>query len=102
MDRVRNEEVRRRAGIERELASRADQRVLRWFGHVEIMDEYIPYGQKGVDGRSQWGTGTRETEVRLDGSCEGGLGQQRGDGGGCAAVRERPERVESPGTYVTE
>ena len=33
MDRVRNEEVRRRAGI-------ADQRVLRWFGHVERMDEY--------------------------------------------------------------
>ena len=29
MDRVRNEQVRRRAGIERELASRADQRVLR-------------------------------------------------------------------------
>ena len=29
MDRVRNEEVRRRAGIERELASRVDQRVLR-------------------------------------------------------------------------
>ena len=40
MNRVRNEEVRRRAGIERELASRADQRVLRWFGHVERMDEY--------------------------------------------------------------
>ena len=40
MDRVRNEEVRRRAGIGRELASRADQRVLRWFGHVERMDEY--------------------------------------------------------------
>ena len=40
MDRVGNEEVRRRAGIERELASRADQRVLRWFGHVERMDEY--------------------------------------------------------------
>ena len=35
MDRVRNEEVRWRAGIERELASRADQRVLRWFGYVE-------------------------------------------------------------------
>ena len=29
MDRVGNEEVRRRTGIERELASRADQRVLR-------------------------------------------------------------------------
>ena len=35
-----NEEVHRRAGIERELASRADQRVLRWFGLVERMDEY--------------------------------------------------------------
>ena len=40
MNRVRNEEVRRRAGVERELASRADQRVLRWFGHVERMDQY--------------------------------------------------------------
>ena len=40
MDRVRNEEVCRRAGIERELASSADQRVLRWFGHVERIDEY--------------------------------------------------------------
>ena len=40
MDRVRNEEVHRRAGMERELASRADQRVLRWFGHVKRMDEY--------------------------------------------------------------
>ena len=37
---VRNEEVSKRAGIERELASRADQRVLRWFGHVGKMDEY--------------------------------------------------------------
>ena len=40
MDRVRTEEVSRRAEIERELASRADQRVLRWCGHVERMDEY--------------------------------------------------------------
>ena len=37
MDRVRNQEVRKSAGIERELASRADQRVLRW---LERMDEY--------------------------------------------------------------
>ena len=41
MDRLRNEEVCRRAGIETELASRADQRVLRWFGHVERMDYCI-------------------------------------------------------------
>ena len=40
MDRVKNEEVHRTAGIERELASRAYQRVLRWFGHVERMDEF--------------------------------------------------------------
>ena len=40
MDRVRTEDVRRRAAMKRELASRADQRVLRWFGHVERMDEY--------------------------------------------------------------
>ena len=40
MNRVRNEEVRRRAGIEMELASRADQRILRWFRHVKRMDEY--------------------------------------------------------------
>ena len=40
MDRVRKEEVRRRVGIERELASRADQRVSTWFGHVERLDEY--------------------------------------------------------------
>ena len=40
MDRVWNEELRRRAGIERDFASRADQRVLTWFGHAERMDEY--------------------------------------------------------------
>ena len=39
MDSVRNEEVRRRAGIGRELASRVDRGVLRWFGHVKRMDE---------------------------------------------------------------
>ena len=46
--------------------------------------------------------GTRETEVRLDVWCEGGLVQQRNDGGGCTSMRERSESVESPGTYVTE
>ena len=32
--------MRRITGIERELASRTDQRILRWFGHVERIDEY--------------------------------------------------------------
>ena len=58
----------------------------------------VPYGQKGIDGRSHWRTGTRETEVRLDGWCEGGLRQQRIGGGGCATMREKSERVENPGT----
>ena len=40
MDRIRNEEMRRRAGTERELPSTADQRVLRWFGHIERIEEY--------------------------------------------------------------
>ena len=41
MDRVRNEEVHMRAGIELELAGIADQRVLRWFGHVERRDKCV-------------------------------------------------------------
>ena len=93
MDRVRNKEVRRRAGTEMELASTGDQRVLRWFGHVERMDDYR------IARRVLMADGTRETEVRLDGWCEGGFRQQRNDGGGCATIRER---VESLGTYVIE
>ena len=34
-----NEEVFRRNGMGKELASRADQRVLQWFGHRKRMDE---------------------------------------------------------------
>ena len=40
IDRVRNEEVRMRVGIERGLANRPDQRKLRWFGHLERMDDH--------------------------------------------------------------
>ena len=38
-------------------------------------------------------------EVRLDGWCEGSLGQPRNSGGGRATMSEI---VESPGAYVTE
>ena len=62
----------------------------------------VSYGQMGVDGGSKWKAGTRETKVRLDRWCEGGLAQQRTYGGGCASMQERSERVESTGTYVTE
>ena len=90
------------AGIERELASRADQRVLKWFGHVERMDEYRMARRVLMAEVSGSRAGTRETEVRLDGWCKGRLEQQRNDGGGCALMRERSERVESPCTYVTD
>ena len=101
MDRVRNEEVRRRAGIERKLASRADQRVFRWFGHVERMDEYrmdrrvlmaeVSGGRVRGRPRLGWMDGVKVA-----------YRQQRNDSGGCATKREKSERVESPGTYVTE
>ena len=102
MDSVWNEEVHQTAGIERELASRTDQRIFRWFGHVKRMDVLVPYDQKGVDGASKWSSGTRDTDVRLDRCGEGGLGHQRNDDGGCVTMRERSKRVESPGTNVTE
>ena len=41
LDKVRNEVVkarRARTGVRRELAARVDMNVLRWFGHVERMD----------------------------------------------------------------
>ena len=82
MDRVRNDEVRRRAGIQRELASRA--RVLKWFAPLERIDEYrmarrvliADVSGDRVRGRPRLG-------------CECGLGQHRNNGGGCAAMRER-------------
>ena len=49
----------------------------------------VPYDQKGIDGGSKWRAGTRKTEVGLDGWCEGGLEQQRKDGGGCMTMCER-------------
>ena len=39
LDRIRNEEVRERTGMRKELAERVDMNVLRWFGHVERMED---------------------------------------------------------------
>ena len=55
----RMDKVRMRAGIERELASRAEQRV-----HIEMVwacgkNGWVLYGQKGVDSGSQWTASTR-------------------------------------------
>ena len=47
-DRIRNEEVRRRAGVERKLSGRVDHSIWRGFGHVERMDEEC-FGQTGYE-----------------------------------------------------
>ena len=65
-DRVRNEEVRMRAGTERELGSRAHQRVLRWFVHVERMDDYRMARMVLMAEVSGWRE--RRRQVRLNGS----------------------------------
>ena len=82
MDRIRNEEARKRALIENESASREDQRVLRWPKHVERIDEYrisrrvlmVDVSGERVRGRPRLGW--------MDPWCDGGLRQQRNDGGG--------------------
>ena len=38
-DKVRNDEIRRRAWIEETVPEKVARRALRWFGHVEKMDE---------------------------------------------------------------
>ena len=48
------------------------------------------------------GAGTRQTEVRLDRWFKGDLGQQMNDGEGCATMRERQGRVETPGVHLTD
>ena len=72
MDRVSNEDVQRKAGIERELTSRTDQRVLRWIGLVERMDEYRV--ARRVLMADICGGRVRGEDC---------LGRQRDDGGGC-------------------
>ena len=82
MDRIRNEKVRRRAGIELELASIVNQRVLRWFGQVKRMDEYR-MTRKVLMAEVSGG----RVRSRLDRWCEDGLEQQKHDVGGCATIR---------------
>ena len=58
LDRVRNEVVGPRIGVRWELAARVDMNVLRWFGHVERMDnEWLLKKIKNAktDGRSARG-----------------------------------------------
>ena len=62
---------------------------------------WVPYTQKGAEGRSQWRTGTRETERGSSGwmvwRC---LGQHKNDWRLLANARKIG--MESPGAYVTK
>ena len=77
MDRVRNVEVRMARKMRRMDEYRMARKVL-----MAVVSGGGYEGDRGLDG---W--------------CEGGLWQQGNDDGDCASMRER---VESPGTYVTE
>ena len=100
MDRVRKEEVLMRAEIEKELESRADQRVLRCFGHVERMDEYqisrrvllaeVSGGRVRGRPRLGWMDGVK---VAI-----GNRGMKMEATQQCV----KDKKSESPGTYVTE
>ena len=39
MDRIRNDEIRRRCECKQRLSERADRAMLRWYGHLERMEE---------------------------------------------------------------
>ena len=62
----------------------------------------VPISLYGAEARGMRCAERREGKVRLDRWCERGFGQQKDDNGGCASMRERSKKVESPGTYVTE
>ena len=83
-----------------ELASRADQRVLRWFGHVERMDEYRM--TRNVMMAEVSGGRVRERQ-RL--GWMDGVKEALGNSGMTWRLRVNAQkigRVESPSRYVTE
>ena len=64
-DRLHNETIRRRTGVLLELSNRAEQRGLRWFGHMERMNDERMVKRvmksevegRGVRGRPKMGWG---------------------------------------------
>ena len=66
-DRIRNEEIRRRVGVENDLSGRVERCVLRWYRHVERMNDDRMAKMvhvSGVDGRRGRG---RPNRVWMDG-----------------------------------
>ena len=57
-DRIRNDVIRQRTGVRTEMAGRVEKSILRWFGHVERMNENCltkRVSNASVDGRAPRG-----------------------------------------------
>ena len=72
---------------------------MRWFGHVERIDEYRMARRVLVEEVSGGRVRGRSRLGWMD-CVKVALGNS-GMTGGCAPMRKRSERVESPSTYVT-
>ena len=91
LDRVRNEVMTARTGVRRELAAKVDKNVLRWFGHVERMDNdqlLKKVLNAKVDGRSAkrrprfgWMDGVKRAlnDTRMDVKEENECGRDRNE-----------------------
>ena len=93
LDRVRNEVVRAKMGMRRELAARVDMLVLKWFGHVERMDNdrllkkvmNAKVGGRSARGRPRFGwmdgekraLNDRKMDVREANECAGNRNEWR-------------------------
>ncbi len=98
MDRVRNEEVRRTTNVTTEVTRRVDMQMLRWFGHMERMDDghmTKRVMKAGVNGRGARGRpryrwmdvvkralrdrgltveeASERAKVKMENGCEGGV-----------------------------
>ena len=80
LDRVRNEVVRARTGVRRKLAARVDMNVLRWFGHVERMENEqllkkvmnVKVDGRSARGRPRFGWMDGWNKESPEDGCEGG------------------------------
>ena len=67
-NRVRNEEIRRRYGLQRSLSEKGKAAVLQWFGHVERMEG--EFSKKQLSSRGGGKQGERQTKENVDGWSE--------------------------------
>ena len=72
------------------LVSKVDQRVFRWFGHLERIDEYN-VAKWVLMAEVDCVHGVEVMLIKPFLWCEGSHGQQKDDGGGCVIICKRWE-----------